>query len=84
MTEDLINGMVTLLVPLAVAWLKPRIVRLPKWAVPLSAILLGAFGQYLASLSGFVEANVALGVVLGGCAVGVREVADQIRKDLNR
>lgn len=84
MTEDLVNGIVALLVPVAVAWLKPRIARLPKWAVPLSAILLGAVGQYLASLSGYVEVNAALGVALGAAAIGVREVADQVRKDFAR
>lgn len=84
MTEELINAAIIGAVPVAVAWLKPRIARLPRWAVPLVAILLGAAGQYMAALTGAVDVDVTTGLVLGGAGIGLREVADQVRKDVAR
>ncbi len=75
--------LLTILVPALtpmVVWLTVRVIgNLPKWLVPLIALVAGGLIQGVeAALSGAIELSVPLGILLGGAGVAVREIYDQL------
>lgn len=76
----LLEQLVPILVPLAVAGIKRVAIHLPKWAIPAVIVpALGVMGQAFASAATGADIDPILGVVLGGIGLFVREVADQIK-----
>jgi len=63
-----------LLSPLLVGLLKRAIAGIPKWAMPLLSIVLGA------ALSAVTGGDLATGAVAGLAGIGVREALDQGKK----
>lgn len=79
---NLITALTPVVVPLAVAAVKPLLAQLPKVAVPFVAIVLGAA---IDLVNAFVTGNapgLAWGAALGAAGIGVREVLDQARNGL--
>ena len=69
---------VTALIPVIVWGMKKTLTFLPKWALPIIAMVIGtAVFPLLTQLS---VSNAMWGTVLGAAAVGLREFVDQLRK----
>lgn len=78
----LVEQLLPLIIPMLVALVTKWAPRLPKWTIPsliLPALAVGS--QYLASLmQDGGEFSPLVGLLLGGAAILVREVQDQLRK----
>ena len=60
--------------PLVVAGMKKAVATVPKWALPLLSVVVGALASVLAG------GDVATGAAAGLAGVGVREAIDQAKK----
>jgi hypothetical protein len=74
--------LIAVLVPIVIAAFKALIPRIPTWALPLIAPLLGAGGDVAIGVLAGVESSGLAGALAGLAGVGVREVVDQARKAL--
>ncbi len=76
----LLQTIIPVVVPVAIAALKQWLPRLPKAWLPVLAPVLGAGLDILTTHQ--VGAGTALGAALGAAGVGLREIVDQLRKAL--
>ena len=67
--------LIPIVVPLLIAGIKKLAPKMPSWALPILAPVLGALS---AGLSGVADPTT--GAVLGSAGVGAREIVDQVRK----
>jgi hypothetical protein len=74
----LLQSVIPVVVPLAIAVLKHFAPRLPKPWLPVLAPLLGAILDFLGTLQ--VGAGTVVGAALGSAGVGLREILDQLRR----
>jgi hypothetical protein len=76
---ELSKLLLAVIVPAIVAAGK-RLVKLPKPAIPVIAIALGAAADYAGALLGVWHGSFVVGAVMGSAAIGVREVGNQLMK----
>jgi hypothetical protein len=72
--------LVGIAVPLLIALAKQEIPKLPGWALPILAPLLGAGADYLLGLAGMNNAGPLIGAAYGLAGVGLREIKDQVQQ----
>ena len=73
--------LIAVLVPLAVAVIKTAWAGMPKWLMPIAAVVLGPVFDIVIHLVSGLEANGALAGALAGLAgIGLRELKDQAVK----
>jgi hypothetical protein len=77
------QAFIPVIVPLAIAVLKVLLPRLPKVWLPILAPILGAAADIALHQAGLAHGPAWLGPTLGAAGVGLREVADQVRKSLS-
>lgn len=75
-----VQVVIPVLVPLAIAFLKLILPRVPSAWIPVLAPILGMLADLAAAKATGGTGNVVLGAVLGSAGVGLREVVDQLRK----
>jgi len=84
MAEDLIPQIITaltpVLVPLLIVLAKLAIAKLPKWSLPILAMVLGVLLDVLNGLVTGTTLGPMWGAILGFAGVGVREIVDQLKK----
>jgi hypothetical protein len=74
--------LIAVVVPIIIAAFKGLLPRIPTWALPLLAPVLGAGGDVAIGLLAGVDSSGLAGALAGLAGVGVREVVDQARKAL--
>ena len=73
------NGLIVLLVPVLVQWIKKALPTVPKVAWPLAATLLGVAADWALAKSGMIpNSSWALGALCGAAGVGLREATKQV------
>lgn len=75
-------ALIPLVVPVLLAVLRVLAPKIPKVLLPILAPLLGAGADIALHYAGVSTMGVVWGAVLGSAGVGLRELADQIRKQL--
>lgn len=77
------HALIPLIVPVVIGILKLLVPRIPKVWLPILAPVLGAFAEVIINTTQGVHGPPWLGPALGAAGVGVREIADQVRKRLS-
>lgn len=72
--------LIALVVPVIVAAFKKMLPKVPSWALPLLAPILGAAGDAILAVLAGVPMTGWQGALAGLAGVGVREVVDQTKK----
>lgn len=72
--------LIPVLVPVIIAGVKWALPKVPPFALPILAPLLGAGLDIVLHYAGVTSSNGVLGAVLGAAGVGLREVVDQVKK----
>jgi hypothetical protein len=72
--------LIAVLVPIIIAAFKNLLPKVPSWALPLLAPILGAAGDAVLALLAGVPVTGWQGALAGLAGVGVREVVDQAKK----
>jgi len=73
---------IPILTPLIIAGVKLIVPRIPSMWLPILAPMLGALLDYVAHLSMGSALNPLAGVALGAAGVGLREVVDQVKRNM--
>jgi hypothetical protein len=83
-TRDQVANLITILtpvvVPLLVAGVKQLSDRVPKLALPVLAIILGAVADTVNYYATGGGVGIGWGAILGAAGVGLREVVDQVKQ----
>ncbi len=77
---QLISALTPVIIPIVLLGAKKAIAALPPWTLPILAPILGALLDVANGYLTGTSLGGVWGAVLGGAAVGLREIIDQLRK----
>lgn len=78
------TAIIPLVVPLVIGLLKTWLPNLPKVVLPILAPILGALADIGLHFAGAPTVGPIWGAALGTAGVGLREIADQLRKTITQ
>jgi hypothetical protein len=78
--DNVVLWLTPVVVPMLIALVKKVLPQVPSWALPIIAPLLGVALEVINSLATTQAANFWAAAALGLAGIGVREVADQVKK----
>ena len=82
MLTDIITAITPIIVPIVVSLFKGFIPKIPKWLLPITAVLLGVGADYINEIISGASLGAYWGAALGAAGVGIREIFDQVKKSL--
>jgi hypothetical protein len=82
LVNDVGLPLIAVLVPIVVAAVKKMLPKVPSWALPLLAPIIGAAGDAILAVLAGIPMTGWQGALAGLAGVGVREIVDQTKKAL--
>lgn len=79
---QIVNAVTPVLVPLIIAGFKKLLPEIPSVLLPLIAVLLGIVGGVITQYATGLTGNIWLSALLGIAGVGVRELVDQMKQQV--
>lgn len=80
LVNDVGLPLIAVLVPIVVAAVKKMLPKVPSWALPLLAPIIGAAGDAILAVLAGIPMTGWQGALAGLAGVGVREIVDQTKK----